>query len=57
MMIAKVLLEFLNLINKNEELIKTIKHILQVFPEAVLIQTYDEKKNKKDYHQICKRCC
>ena len=46
MMIAKVLLEFLNLIHKNEELIRTIKHILQVFPEAVLIQTYDEKTKK-----------
>ena len=46
MMITKVLLEFLNLINKNEELIRTIKHILQVFPEAVLIQTYDDKTKK-----------
>ena len=46
MMIAKVLLEFLNLIHKNEELVRTIKHILQVFPEAVLIQTYDDKTKK-----------
>ena len=44
MMFAKVLLKFLNLIHKNEELVRTIKHILQVFPEAVLIQTYDEKR-------------
>ena len=46
MMIAKVLLEFIHLIHKNEELVRIFKHILQVFPEAVLIQTYDEKTKK-----------
>ena len=43
MMIAKVLLEFLNLLHKNAELIRTINHILQVFPEAVLIQAFDDE--------------
>ena len=46
MMIAKVLLEFLVLLHKNEELIKTINYILQVFPEAVLIQAFDEESKE-----------
>ena len=43
MIIARILLEFLQTMKKNEELVITIKKIFQVFPEGIIIQSYDEK--------------
>ena len=34
------------LIHNNEELVKTIKKILQIFPEGILIQTLDQDSEK-----------
>ena len=34
------------MIHNNQELIKTIKKILLIFPEAILIQTVDEDSEK-----------
>lgn len=36
----------LHLIKENKELIETIRKILQMFPEGVIIQNYDLKTNK-----------
>lgn len=40
---SKVIRNFLKLIYENKELITTIKHILEVFPEAVLIKKVESK--------------
>ena len=42
MLIARILLGFLQMVNNNAELVKTIKKILQVFPEAIVIQSFDK---------------
>ena len=47
MVIARIVLGFIQLIQKNQELVKTIKHILQVFPEGVIIQSYQETPSKE----------
>ena len=46
MIIARLILAFLLMIHNNQELIKTIKKILLIFPEAILIQTVDEDTGK-----------
>ena len=46
MIIARIILAFLKLIHNNEELVKTIKKILQIFPEGILIQTLDQDSEK-----------
>ena len=46
MIIAKIVLSFLMLIHSNQELTKTIKKILQIFPEGILIQILDENSGK-----------
>ena len=42
MIVARILLGFLLVIHKNKELIKTIKKILKVFPEGIIIQSLDK---------------
>ena len=44
MVIARIVLGFIELIQKNQELVRTIKHILQVFPEGVIIQSIEESQ-------------
>ena len=46
MIIARLILAFLMMIHNNQELIKTIKKILLIFPEAILIQTVDEDSER-----------
>ena len=43
MVIARVLLGFILMIHNNQELIKTIKRILEVFPEGIIIQSFDKE--------------
>ena len=43
MVIARILLGFILLIYNNQELIKTIKRILEVFPEGIIIQSFDKE--------------
>ena len=45
MIIAKLLLGFLLMNHNNQELIKTMKKILQLFPEGIIIQEINEKCN------------
>ena len=42
MIVARILLGFLLVIHNNSELIKTIKKILEVFPEGIIIQSLDK---------------
>ena len=46
MIIARIILAFLVLIYNNQKLINTIKKILKIFPESILIQTQDQKSGK-----------
>ena len=46
MIVARILLGFIEIMNDNQLLIKTIQKILQVFPEGIIIQTLDEKSQK-----------
>ena len=46
MVIARILLGFILIIHNNQELIKTIKKILEVFPEGIIIQSFDKVSNK-----------
>ena len=46
MVIARLILAFLMMIHNNQELIKIIKKILLIFPEAILIQTVDKNTGK-----------
>ena len=46
MIIARIILAFLMLIHNNQELVKAIKKILQIFPEGILIQTLDKNSRK-----------
>ena len=46
MVVAKILLGFLLLIHNNQELIKTTKNILQIFPEGIIIQTWGHTEDK-----------
>ena len=46
MVIARLILAFLMMIHNNQELIKIIKKILLIFPEAILIQTIDEDSSE-----------
>ena len=46
MIVARILLGFIQLQHNNQQLIKTIKKVLQVFPEGIIIQSLD--KNTKE---------
>ena len=46
MVIARIILGFINLVYTNQELVQTIKKILQVFPEGIIIQSLDERSKK-----------
>ena len=46
MIVARILLGFISLQHNNQELINTIKRILQVFPEGIIIQSLDENTRK-----------
>ena len=46
MIIARLILAFLMMIHNNQELTKTIKKILLIFPEAILIQTVDNNSGR-----------
>ena len=46
MFISKVIRDFLEVIDENLELIETIKYILEVFPEAVLIRSCHNSSKK-----------
>ena len=46
MIIARIILAFLMLIHNNQELVKAIKKILQIFSEGILIQTLDKNSRK-----------
>mmetsp|Transcript_37766 Transcript_37766/g.43411 ORF Transcript_37766/g.43411 Transcript_37766/m.43411 type:complete len:190 (-) Transcript_37766:91-660(-) len=46
MIVSKIILGFMDMLYKNRQLTMTIKHILEIFPEAVLIQNFDEKTQK-----------
>ena len=46
MIIARLILAFLMMIHNNQELNKTIKKILLIFPEAILIQTINNNSGK-----------
>ena len=46
MIIARLILTFLMMIHNNQELNKTIKKILLIFPEAILIQTINDNSGK-----------
>ena len=41
MIIARILLGFILIIHKNQELVNTIKNILKIFPEGIIIQSID----------------
>ena len=41
--ISKQIKDILMIIKENKELIKTIQTILQVFPEGVIIRSFDQK--------------
>ena len=46
MIIARILLGFIIILQNNQQLIKTIQRILQVFPEGIIIQSLDEKSQQ-----------
>ena len=46
MIIARILLGFILILQNNQQLIKTIQRILQVFPEGIIIQSLDEKSQQ-----------
>ena len=46
MVVAKILLGFILMLSNNHELINTVKKILQVFPEGIVIQSFDENTQK-----------
>ena len=46
MIVARILLGFLLVIHNNSELIKTIKKILEVFPEGIVIQSLDKRSQE-----------
>ena len=45
MIAARIILGFILTIYKNQELAKTIKNILKIFPESIIIQSIDEKSD------------
>ena len=45
MIAARIILGFILTIYKNQELVKTIKNILKIFPESIIIQSIDEKSD------------
>mmetsp|Transcript_20398 Transcript_20398/g.18060 ORF Transcript_20398/g.18060 Transcript_20398/m.18060 type:complete len:145 (+) Transcript_20398:646-1080(+) len=47
MVMSKIVLNFIQVIHQNEQLISTIKNILEIFPEAVIIRGYDKDKQQK----------
>ena len=50
MIICKFIIDFLVMLKKNQQLIATIKHILEVFPEAVIIRGLPEDSlNKEEF--------
>ena len=46
MIIARILLGFILILQNNQQLVKTIQKILQVFPEGIIIQSLDEKSQQ-----------
>ena len=46
MVVSRVLLGFILMICNNQELIKTVKWILEVFPEGIIIQSIEKDSNK-----------
>ena len=46
MVVARILLGFIIILQSNQQLIKTIQRILQVFPEGIIIQSLDEKSQQ-----------
>ena len=46
MVIARILLGFILVIHNNQELISTIKRIIEAFPEWIIIQSIDPDSNK-----------
>ena len=46
MVVARILLGFIIILQNNQQLIKTIQRILQVFPEGIIIQSLDEKSQQ-----------
>ena len=42
MVIARINLAFMMLVHNNQDLTKTIKQILEIFPEGIIIQTFDK---------------
>ena len=46
MIVARILLGFILVIHKNKELVKTIKKILEVFPEGIIIQSLDKESKE-----------
>ena len=46
MVISRIILGFILMIHNNQDLIKTIKRILEVFPEAIIIQSFDKDTSK-----------
>ena len=46
MIIARILLGFILIIQKNQELVNTIKNILKIFPEGIIIESIDEESKK-----------
>ena len=46
MVISRIILGFILMIQNNQDLIKTIKRILEVFPEAIIIQSFDKDTSK-----------
>ena len=43
MVVARILLGFFEIMHNNQVLIETIKKILQVFPDGIIIQSLDEE--------------
>ena len=46
MVVARILLGFFEIMHNNQVLIETIKKILQVFPDGIIIQSLDEETQK-----------
>ena len=46
MVIARILLGFILMIHNNQDLICTMKKILEVFPEGIIIQSFDENSQQ-----------
>ena len=47
MLICKTILDVLFLLHKNKKLIDTIKHILEIFPEGVIIRSLNSSDKRR----------